>query len=85
MLHSNHQCLLQTIYLVTMDTTMFKIWGSHSGGYEEWDIMSCSLLKVNSHFREICHLHLQGLTSKLSKKSANEAFNSQQTTWCWIP
>jgi hypothetical protein len=32
-----------------------------SGGYEEsvfWDIMHCSLLKLNQNFRGICCLHL---------------------------
>jgi hypothetical protein len=25
-----------------------------------WDIMPCSLLKVNQYFRGTCYLHLQG-------------------------
>jgi hypothetical protein len=26
-----------------------------------WDIMPCSPLKVNKHFREMCALHLYGI------------------------
>jgi hypothetical protein len=39
------------------------IWGSHSGGYEEyifWDITPCSPLRINRRFGGTYRLHLRG-------------------------
>jgi hypothetical protein len=55
--------LHSTYYILWVTDLMCRIWGSDSGGYENFilqNIMANSLVKVNHCFREICHFHLQG-------------------------
>jgi hypothetical protein len=37
-----------------------RIWGSHSGGYEEFYLLECSPLKVNRYFGWVFRLLLRG-------------------------
>jgi hypothetical protein len=52
-----------------------RIWGSHSGDYEEfWDITPCSPLKVNRRFGGTHRLHLQYRRIKETKPCLPPAF-----------
>jgi hypothetical protein len=54
-------------------TKLFRIWDSHSGGYEDYNLLgynACSPLKVYQRFGKTHRLHLQGRKYKFSKKLA---------------
>jgi hypothetical protein len=51
---------------------LHRIWGSHSGDYEEyffWDVTPCSPLKVKQRFEGTYSLHLQGRLSRARYQS----------------
>jgi hypothetical protein len=48
-----------------------------------WDIISCSLLKVNQGFGGICDLHFHGLKMEATC-SSKTSVDFQRTTWCHI-
>jgi hypothetical protein len=60
-----------------------------------WDIMLCSPLKVNQHFRGTYHLHLQGRRISQARNqhesrwqaglSSETSVDFRWTTWCYIP
>jgi hypothetical protein len=43
-----------------------------------WDIIPCSLFKVNRHFGGICHLHLQG--QRISQARNQQEAGSKQSS-----
>jgi hypothetical protein len=60
-----------------------RIWGSHSGSYEEsWDITPYSPLKVNRRFWGTNHVHLQ--CRRISQAINQHEGNSNQCLWWYI-
>jgi hypothetical protein len=63
-IHTALSWLFPNLCIHQSTLVLYMIWGSHTGGYEEFsiflDITPCSPLKINRHFGRKFRLHLQG-------------------------
>jgi hypothetical protein len=81
--HSNKECVSDSCGQTPckISSVCLRVWKDNSKMKSSifWDKILCSLIKINKHFGETCHFHLQGWG--ITKQENNVKAGDMQGNW----